>query len=454
MMETSRHTRRPPFSRGNLFFGKLPELGKDPIALFQKMRNEHGPVVQYRLGLSRAYLVSHPEGIQHVLRDNAANYAKTSLYKKLEPMVGLGLLTSNGEFWKRQRRLSQPSFYKPNLEKFSHIMLHSTEKMISDWKEPIRSGRSIEIKQAMTDLTLDVVARALLGTHPEGDTEIIKKSFTDGLDHVMGKIESLIDLPESIPTPRNLKFRTTMKNMDGVVSRIIQKRKKEVSPAPDLLTSLLNATDGGKSPVMSEKQLKDEIITLFLAGQETTAMALTWTLYLLGQHPEIQEKAAEEAEFVLGESEPSHTTLSSLKYLNCVIQESMRLYPPAWWYGRTPLEDDVILGYSIPKGSIINIIPFVTHRDPDYWKDPEKFWPERFEETQSQKPIPYSYVPFAAGPRMCIGKDFALLELHIILAMILKRFKFEKTSDEPMPLSPGITLRPGKDLWMKLTPRD
>lgn len=414
--------------------------------MYVDLKAEHGDIVAYRLGFYKVIFLARPDAIQHVLRDNPQNYRKTVFYDLLKPLVGMGLLTSDGEFWRRQRRLSQPSFHKPRLEEFGQVMVASTRRMLAEWE----NKDQVELRHEMMNLTLDVVTRSLLGTGVEAETAKIKEAFTVGLDHVMDKLRALVPLPESIPTSGNRRFNRAMKNINEVVSFIIEKRRKETAPASDLLNSLLKAKDDETQETMTEQQLKDEVITMFLAGQETTAMGLCWTWYLLSQHPHVEERIREELATVLGGREPAPKDLPQLKYLACVINESMRLYPPAWWYGRTPIKDDVICGHKINAGTILTIVPYVTHRDPAYWKDPEVFDPLRFSSERGEKYHPYAYLPFAAGPRMCIGKDFALYELHLTLAMVMQKFRLTRTSSAPVRMDPGITLRPRDEIWATL----
>lgn len=434
----------PPIAPGRPLSGNLIEFRKNPLTMYERLQERQGKIVGYRLGYHRAYMVTDASAYQRVLRDNAPNYRKTIFYDKMKPLVGLGLLTSDGELWRKQRRLAQPSFHRPKMEGFAGVMIDSTRRMLDSWHGQSR----VDVSQQMMDLTMDVVARSLLGGDVGSEIDEVKVAITDGLAHVMHKMGALVDLPESVPTPRNLKFRKALRGIERVVRKLIDRRLRQ--PGSDLLTALLAARDEDSGEAMSEKLLKDEVITMFLAGQETTATALTWTLYLLDSHPEVEAKLREEIASVLGTREPSATDIPKLVYLGFVIQESLRLYPPAWWYGRTPIKDDTLGGFDIPAGTILTLIPFLTHRNSEYWESPLSFRPERFDPSKGAKITPYSYVPFAAGPRMCIGKDFALIEMTLTLAMILQRYRLSRVSRDPLEMAPGITLRPVGEVWMTL----
>lgn len=435
----------PPRAAGNLLSGNLSELRRDPLEFYTNLHKNLGDVVHYRLGFTKCYMLTKPEGIQHVLKDNHSNYRKTVFYKKMRPLVGLGLLTSDGEFWRQQRRLSQPAFHRDQLERYATVMSNSVHSMLAKWSQ----RNQVELTEEMMSLTLEIGSQSLFGTELVQEADSIKKATTTTLNHMMHKFESLFDVPEFIPTPRNLRFQKANRNITQAVSKIIA-NKRQIDSSKDLLTSLMKAKDEKTGASMSEKQLRDEVVTLLLASQETTAMALCWTLYLLSKHPIEQKRIERELETELKGNPPTASSVSQLTYLNQVIQESMRLYPPAWWYGRTPIKDDEICGFRIPAGSVITILPYVLHRDPTIWPNPEQFIPSRFSESETAKRSIYSYIPFAAGPRNCIGKDFALLEIKLILANILRRFRLVNRVEEPLKAIPGVTLRPEPRLNMHL----
>ncbi|MET0591653.1 MAG: cytochrome P450 [Polyangiaceae bacterium] len=442
-----------PGPRGAPIFGSLFDAWRDPLKLLSESARDHGNVVRFRFGGFDYVLVSGLTEIQHVLVKNQKNYIKSRSYQGIKLVLGEGLLTSEGEFWRRQRRLAQPAFHAQRLKGLAETMARLTSDVMQRWKALPESGRTFDVHDEMMRLTFRVVGKTLCGADVEGDAQAIGSALTVAVKFANDYVEQLVRMPVWLPFPKNLRFRTAMATLDKLVYRLIDEHRAQTDHEADLLGMLMDATDEGDGQGMTPKQLRDEVMTLVLAGFETTANALTWTLYQLSKHPDVAQKLAEEASTVLGGRTPSFDDVARLEYTERVIQESMRLYPPVWCFEREAVEGDEVGGYGIPAGTTIAVCPFVLHRNPTYWENPETFDPDRFSPERSGARSRFAYLPFGDGPRICIGKGFAMMEAKIILAMIADSFRIELASEKPVELDAGITLRPRHGLPVKISPR-
>lgn len=449
---------RPPGPKGKLILGSLPERRSQPLQLYLNGALTYGDVVYYRMGYLNIYLLNNPDHIKYVLQDNQKNYFKGVGYEKLLPVLGHGLLMSDGDFWHRQRRLSQPAFHRQRIVEFSKVMSQSTAAMLERWSRldspnspnSPNSNSPLDIAQEMMRLTLAIVSRTLLSTDVSDEADNVGQALSRLLSATNKRVLSLLPW-EKLPLPSNAQFNRDLKVLDRVVGSIIEERRKTNHDAGDLLSMLMNARDEDTGESMNDKQLRDEVMTIFLAGHETTANLLAWTWYLLSTHPEIARKLRAEVLEVLGpEKVPSFEDLPRLKYTLMILEESLRLYPPAWVLARENKEQDQIGGYTIPKGSVIVICPYVVHRLPHLWENPEGFDPERFNPDVKNDRHKYSYFPFSGGPRQCIGTSFALTEAQIILAMVAQKYRLDLVSGHPVEPEPLITLRPKNGVKMNL----
>jgi cytochrome P450 len=417
----------------------LPQFRKDPLRGFFQMALDYGDVVRYR-GLWISHQLSHPDHIQHVLQANFANYRKGRGYNILKLSLGEGLLTSEGALWQRQRKMTQPSFQGQQVARFVSAMAENALAMLHRWEGYAAQGETFDLVPDFMRLTLQIAAQVLFTTNLEADAESIRHTLEIGRDYSVERAWALFPPPLSFPTKRNREYRAALAHIHGIIDRIIAGRRRAPARITDLLTMLMEARDESGAP-MSDKQLRDEVITLLTAGHETTTLALAWSCYLIATRPEVMERMAAEAAFLNGRT-PAYEDLMKLRYSRMVVEETMRLYPPVWTMSRTAVNDDEIGGVYIPAGSEILIFPYITQRHPRWWPDAETFRPERFAPENSAARPRYAYLPFGAGPRTCIGLNFAMTEILAVLALILQRFRLRLAIDpEKVQPEPSVTLQ-------------
>ena len=439
--------RRPPGPKPHFLIGNMPLASSDPLPIFSKWAAEFGDVFYYRAAWLHVYFLNHPDLIEEVLVRNPRNFLKDRVVRSSRWFFGEGLLTNEGESWLRQRRLSAPAFHRERVSSYAQTMTHYARQMVSNWRE----GEAFDVHQQMMQLTLQIVVRALFNVEAEETAEI-----SDALNLIMGNTTGVrILLPpiaRFIPTPRMISFQRAVARMDSTVYKIIAQHRANTADSGDLLSMLMAVRDEDGSR-MSDKQLRDEVLTFLIAGHETTALTLTWTWYLLAQHPEFEAKLHAELDRVLGGRDPEFSDLSALPYTERVIKESMRLYPPAWSLARTVISDFELRGYTIPAGANVIMSQWIMHRHPNYFPDPEKFDPDRWETEQARKLPRFVYFPFGGGPRQCIGASFAMMEATLLLATIAQRFRFHRVPGHPVVAIPSFTLRPKYGVHMAIERR-
>ncbi|MES2476135.1 MAG: cytochrome P450 [Verrucomicrobiota bacterium] len=442
--------RKAPGPRGHFLTGNLREFRHDVLGLVTRAAAEHGDIVRCRLGPHVIHLLNHPDHVTHVLQRHADNYDKaTRSSASIAAVTGESLLTGNGDFWRRQRRMDQPAFHHAQIAGFADQMTACANRMLGRWdKLPVAP---LDIAAEMARVTYAIVGSTLFSIDTAPDSEVIERAMRVMLPHLFRRLGQAVPIPAWLPTPANLRFRSSLAAVDGIVYRIIRSHHEALRdgrPDNDLLTLLMQARDPDSGAPLSDIQLRNETITFLLAGHETTANALTWTFHLISKHPDVEERLVAEIRDVLGDRTPRMEDLPQLVFTKQVVQESMRLYPPIWIIERRAIREDFIGGYAIPAGSSVVISPFALHRHPEFWEKPEEFRPERFEE----KP-PAAYMPFGAGPRFCIGHEFALMEARLILVMVLQRWSLQTVAGRAVEAMPDITLRPKHGLMMELRRR-
>lgn len=436
-----------PGPRGLPLVGSFLEVRRDPLGMLEDNMRRHGPTVRYRFGPFNLVHIQDPEDVRHVLVKNHASYEKSPSYDVLREILGNGLVTSEGSFWRRQRKLAQPAFHHQSLASFAETMGTLAAELADAWS---RRPEERDVHEEMMRLTLRVVGHTLMSTELGGDANTIAEALRVVLDYA-NQFEAFLLLPRWFPTPQRIRARRAIAALDDIVFRLIERRRRSGEPGRDLLGMLMAATDDSGTERMSDRQLRDEVMTLVLAGHETTANALSWTWLLLGRHPEVATRLRGEIDEVLGGRPPALADLERLPYTQAVIKESMRVYPPVWMIERRALSDDVLSGYHIPAGTLVAVSPWTLHRDPAVFPDPERFDPERF--LGDAAPGRYRYLPFGAGPRTCIGNAFATMEAVIILATLAGRTEVQPLPGAAVAAEPSVTLRPSPGVWARVGPR-
>ena len=430
-------TKEPPYLRGNPLFGSAFEMRRDPLDLLTEARCRHGDFVRFRLGPYRVHLLSHPDYVAHVLQQNPRNYLKDG-YEHIE-IVGNGLLASEGDFWRRQRRIAQPAFHRERLATMAGTMTGATDKMLARW-DTRSTEEPLDVDAEMSRLTLGIVGRTLFSTDVGEEAGGVGEALASVLNLGFQRTGRFAPVPLGLPTPKNRRYRNAVRHLNGVVDALISTRRSNGGEDGDLLDMLLEARDEDTGKGMGERQLRDEVMTILTAGYETTARALTWTWFLIDANPHVREKLEQELDELSGRA-PAFADLGKLTYTKMLVQESMRLFPPVWGLSRLVAADDEVGGYRIPKGSRVIISPYVTHRHPDFWEEPDTFDPERFTPERSDGRPRYAYFPFSGGPRQCIGNNFATMEATLILATIAQRYRLTLVPGHAVEPEPSFTLR-------------
>ncbi len=443
--------RRAPGPPGHWLLGNLMELRRDVLGLLTDSARDFGDVVHFRVGPQHIHLLNHPDYVEHVLLKNHHNFDKnTRSAAAIRKGTGESLLTSNGEVWQRQRRQAQPFFHRRSICGFAGDMTTATSAMLQRWRAHAAGGQALDVASEMMRLTYGIVGKTIFNADVGQDAQAVERAMPIVLAHTFGRLERLINLPDWVPTPRNRRYQTAVRDIDAVVFRIIDEHRraeKANGPGSDLLAMLLQAREEGTGAPLTDAQLRNDTLTLLLAGHETTANALTWIFYLVSQHPAVESELRHEVRAVLGERVPTLDDLPRLPYTKMVIKEALRLYPPIWIIERRVIEADTLGGYHLPAGSAVVIAPYVLHRHPDFWDKPETFDPGRFAHGAQA-----AYIPFGAGPRFCIGSEFALLEAQLITAMVVQSFRLELAPGHRVEPWPNITLRMRHGLMMRLHP--
>ncbi|GAP07266.1 MAG TPA: cytochrome P450 [Anaerolinea thermolimosa] len=438
----------PPGPTSQELLRRIPSIQSDTLTFLTDISQRFGRVVGFHIAGLPIIVINHPEGIKHVLLDEHRRYSKDTLqYRALSTVTGRGLLTNDGESWLQQRRLAQPAFSRQRLAHLDDIVIPATEAMLEGWEPLAQSGQPVDIDAAMMHLTLQIVGKALFSIDLSRDAVNLTRATLTALDTIIYRARNVFTPPAFIPTLRNLKFRRALKTLNHAVAEMVSSRRNAGQPGDDLLGMFLRARDEDTGASMSDQQVRDEIMTMLIAGHETVASALTWTWYLLSRHPEESIRARDEINRVLGKRPPTVSDLEHLPGVGRIFSEALRLYPPAWVISRKALEEDEVLGFNIPRNALVVISPYVVHRQAEFWPEPEQFHPERF---LSGPPHRFAYLPFGAGPRLCIGYQFATLEAQLIITRVLQQYTLEWAHPQAVRMDALVTLRPHGGLPMHL----
>jgi cytochrome P450 len=442
--------RLPPGPKGTWIGGNIREFAAERLGFFLKVAREYGDLASFRFGTRRILLASNPDLIEQVLVTDAKHYIKHFGARMYMPVLGKGLVTSEGSFWLRQRKLSQPAFLKHRVLSYAPMMGELANRMLTSW----RSGQHVDIHYEFSGLTSAIALKTLFGLEDSGDRERFVETLRLAFDLMSARFRTLFRVPNWFPSWSNLKLKRAIRELDEVVNGFIaagRARAKamegrtgadgETGAAEDLLSRLVSAQDDDGLR-MTDRQLRDEAMTLYLAGHETTALTLSWSWYLLSQHPRVEANLVAEWDRVLGGRTPSAEDLQHLPYTDAVLTESMRVFPPVYLIGREATTDLELGGYRVKKGYTVFMSQWVNHRDPRYFPDPETFLPERWEDGLAKRIPKYAYYPFGGGPRVCIGNTFALMEAAILLAAVGQKYRFTLDPDAVIDVNPQITLLP------------
>jgi cytochrome P450 len=440
---------RPPGPKGHPLIGHLIELRRDQLGFLRACGREFGDVVEVRYGPRPVLLLNHPRDIEEVLVTQHRRFAKGRFYALLRPLLGQGLLTSEGSFWLRQRRLAQPAFHRERVAGYAAVMAAYAEEAVEAWAD----GAVIDVQREMSALTLRVVCRALFDADVTGEAAVVGGALPIALRELDAQLNGPeFLLPGWIWTPSRLRLRRAVRHLDRVVYRIIARRRADGADRGDLLSALLAVRDEDGTG-MTDRQLRDETITVMLAGHETTALALSWALHLLGGDPAVEARLHAEVSEVLGDRPATAADLPRLRYADAVVSESMRLYPPIPVIGREATEPCTVAGRRLPAGANVAFSPWVLHRDRRFFPEPESFRPERWLEGLAERLPRCAYFPFATGPRVCIGQGFARMEAVLLLATIVRRCQLAALDDRPVVAEPALTLRLRDGLPMRVQRR-
>jgi cytochrome P450 len=444
-----------PGPRGNPLLGNVLEFKNDTVGAIVRGWRNYGDAVAFR-GVGPffpLYLFAHPDHVQHIFQDNFRNYRRQDfLRKKFGLVVGNGLVVAEGESWVRQRKLAQTAFASERLKALAGAMTETTDEALDGWRDHAAQGQPIDIQSEMMHLILAILTRTLFGVDMSAEAAEVEHSVAVQAKYLNDRLNSPIDIPENAPLPAQRRFLAARATLNRLVEGVIAERRRTGEDTGDLLSILLAAQDEETGEPISDEQARDEIKTLLIAGHETTATTLGWTFYLLSKHPDVAERLRSELDEVLGDRPPTADDVPNLQYTTKVLYESLRLYPPLWIVSRMPIEDDVIGGYPVPARTSIIICSYVTHRHPDFWDNPEGFEPERHTPEAMKARHRYSFIPFGGGPRGCIGFPFAMMEMPLVLARVMQRYRLDLVPGSVVEPESAISLRQKKGARMLVQP--
>jgi cytochrome P450 len=439
----------PPGPRGHLLLGSLPEFRRDVLGYLSAWARQYGDVVPIRLPRRRLVMLSHPDLIEDVLTAHARRTTKTALLNMLRPILGDGLLLSEGDTWLRQRRLIQPAFHRQRIAAYGDVMAGYAERAMQEWKD----GQTRDVHADMMAVTQAIVAKTLFDAVVSDTAWDVGQALHVLTEDFSRRRTRLFELPGWIPTPARRRYRAAVEQLDRIVYDIIAARRRSGEDRGDLLSILLAARDADDGSRMTDQQVRDEIMTLFLAGHETTAVSLSWTWYLLAQHPAVEAQLVDEVRRVLAGRLPTVADLPRLRYTEMVVTESMRLYPPAFMVTRRVVEPFEVGGHRMAPDTTLVMSQWVVQRDERWFEAPEAFRPERWENDLAKRLPRYAYFPFGGGPRLCIGNTFATMEATLLLATIAQRFRFTLAPRASVTPLLSVTLRPAHGIPMILSAR-
>jgi cytochrome P450 len=438
----------PPGPKPHPLIGNLLEFRKNPLDFYTDCHRRYGDILRYRILNVNVYLLSHPDWIEAVLGGDYHNFTKGRIMRANRLMLGNGLILNEGDDWMRQRHLVQPAFHRERIAAYADVMVAFTQRLTASWQD----GESIDVLAVMKRLTLEIIAKTLFDSDISDQAGVVGKALQTFLEEFAARTDRGLLVPEYIPTPGNMRLQKAVHRLDEIVYGMIRRRRLSGQANNDLLSMLLEARDE-RGKQMSDQQLRDEVMNILLAGHETTALALTWTWYLLAKHPEVENRLFTELERVLGGRSPQVADMPNLSYTDWVLKEALRIYPPVWCILRVALDDCKVGGYTIPAGSSLCASQWVMHHDRRYFDDPDAFKPQRWENELIRRLPAFVYFPFGGGPRGCLGYSFAITEALLIIAALASKFRFSLVPGHAVIPWPSITLNPKYGLKMVVSHR-
>jgi cytochrome P450 len=442
--------RVPPGPRGNALLGKLNDVRRDRLSLMTSVAREYGDAVRFLMGPKALYFFNHPDHAKHILSDNHANYVKGLGLIQAKRALGDGLLTSEGELWRKQRRAIQPVFQRERMADAATVIAEEAEALVARWRAR-PAGAVVDVVGEMTHLTLGVLGRALLSADL-GGSDTIGHAFEAVQSQAMFEMLTLGTVPSWLPLPNQLRFRRGRRELESLVDRLVAEHVPDEQNADGLLSRLVASTAEEADEQVRRRRMRDELITLLLAGHETTASTLGWTWYLLDQHPEVFDRLHAEAVQVLGDRRPTYEDLHELRFTTMVVEEANRLYPPVWLLPRRAVAEDEVGGYHLPAGADVVLCPYTLHRHPDFWPEPDRFDPDRFDPGQATDRPRYAYIPFGAGPRFCVGNNLGFMEAVFVVATVARELRPRLVAGHEVVPEPMLSLRVRGGLPMTLQP--
>jgi cytochrome P450 len=441
-------TRRPPGPTGHLITGNLAALRRDMLGFWTESVREYGDVVYFRYFHQHHYLLNRPKDIEQVLVTDSRNFIKWRPFRVSAPLFGNGLALSEGAYWKRQRRLAQPAFHPRRIDMYANVMIDHAAELADSWQD----GETRDVHREMMMLALKIVCRTLFGADITGDAGRAIQMLADVQTRFEEWLLSGVPLPLSVPTPRNVHMRRLVRRVDAILYRMIAERRAGRLEGDDLLTTLISVRDADGT-AMTDRQVRDEVMTFFVAGYETTAVTLAWAWYLVSQHPDVEAALIREVDTVVGGRRVEVTDVAALSYTTAVIKETLRLFPPVYAQGREALRACEVGGYHVPAGTQLFMSQWTVQRDPRLFADPDAFKPERWQSPATAHLPRFAYFPFGGGPRVCLGASFAMTEATLAMATIASRFRLSLPAGPAVRPRAAGTLQPSHALHMRIAAR-
>ncbi len=454
MTDPTKTKKLPPQAKGAVpYFNHALKFQKDMYGFLRKNCDELGPIFSFKLMKKTYYVINHPDFAKQIMVDNVKNYSRKKAYESIEELLGHGLITTEGEEWKRHRRIAQPSFHKEKLEILLQQMEECTEKFISAWGDA--QTKKVDLEKEMSHITLSILSNSIIQTDLEENFQELKQNLSDTWNYLSKKRFRSAKLfgKNEIPPDVVKAGKAAIANLKKTMFAIIEKRRNSGGHYTDLLAMLMAATDEETKEGLNNEELMDEVMTLFIAGHDTTAVVLTWMFYLLATHPEIEKRIVAEIDEKWTGTRFTMKELMNFPYTKMVIQETMRLYPPVWTFGRRAVNEDMLGEFYVPAGCPITLPSLFIHRNAAYWERPDEFYPEHFTPERIKAQKRFSYFPFGGGQHLCIGEHYAYMEMQLIIIYLLKKYKIKIENKKPVGMNLLLTIRPTEPIWISFTKR-